>query len=47
MHLELGIPREFTTRSRVVIMSNEWKTLNKNVAALHDRGHVVFFSVLR
>src|SRR3954469_1205826 len=33
-----GIPREFTTKSRVVIISNDWKTLNKNVAALQDRG---------
>ena len=38
-----GIPREFTTKSRVVIISNDWKTLNKNVAALQDRGHVLFF----
>ena len=38
-----GIPREFTTKSRVVIISNDWKTLNKNVAALQDRGHVVLF----
>jgi hypothetical protein len=38
-----GIPREFVTRSRVAILSNDWKTLNKNVAALQDRGHVVFF----
>ncbi len=38
-----GIPREFTTKSRVVIISNDWKNLNKNVAALEDRGHVVFF----
>jgi hypothetical protein len=38
-----GIPREFTTTSRVVIICNDWKTLNKNVAALQDRGHVVFF----
>jgi hypothetical protein len=36
-----GIPREFTTRSRVVIISNEWKTLNGNVGALQDRGHVL------
>ncbi len=36
-----GIPREFTTKSRVVIISNDWKTLNRNVAALQDRGHVV------
>jgi hypothetical protein len=38
-----GIPREFTTRSRVAIIANDWKTLNKNVATLQDRGHVVFF----
>jgi hypothetical protein len=37
------IPREFTTRSRVVIICNDWKTLNRNVAALQDRGHVLFF----
>ena len=33
-----GVPREFTTRSRVIIITNDWKTLNKNVAALQDRG---------
>jgi len=38
-----GIPREFTTTSRVVIISNDWRTLNKNVAALQDRGHVLLF----
>ena len=38
-----GIPREFTTKSRVVIISNDWKTLDKNVAALQDRGHVLLF----
>jgi hypothetical protein len=37
------IPREFTTKSRVVIICNDWKTLNRNVAALQDRGHVLFF----
>jgi hypothetical protein len=26
-----------------VIISNDWKTLNKNVAALQDRGHVLLF----
>jgi hypothetical protein len=42
--LELqGVPSEFTTKSRVVIISNDWKTLNRNVAALQDRGHVLFF----
>src|SRR3954468_16133535 len=38
-----GIPREFTTRSRVVIIANDWQTLNRNVAALQDRGHVLLF----
>jgi hypothetical protein len=38
-----GIPREFTTRSRVIIIGNDWKTLNRNVAALQDRGHVLVF----
>lgn len=38
-----GIPREFKTASRVVIICNDWKTLNRNVAALQDRGHVLEF----
>jgi hypothetical protein len=38
-----GIPREFVTRSRVVIIANEWRTMNKNVGALQDRGHVLLF----
>jgi hypothetical protein len=38
-----GIPREFVTKSRVVIISNDWKTLDENVAALQDRGHVLLF----
>jgi hypothetical protein len=38
-----GIPREFTTKSRVAIICNDWKTLNRNVAALQDRGHVLMF----
>jgi hypothetical protein len=38
-----GIPREFVTRSRVAIISNDWRTLNRNVAALQDRGHVLVF----
>jgi hypothetical protein len=38
-----GIPREFVTRSRVVIISNDWQTLNRNVDALQDRGHVLLF----
>src|SRR3954452_22822538 len=38
-----GIPKEFTTKSRVAIIANEWKTLDKNVGALQDRGHVLLF----
>lgn len=38
-----GIPRAFETRSRVVIIANEWKTLDRNVAAVQDRGHVIRF----
>src|SRR5437868_4823961 len=38
-----GIPREFVTKSRVVIIANDWKTLDQNVAALQDRGHVLLF----
>lgn len=39
-----GIPREFKTASRVIIICNDWRTLNRNVAALQDRGHVLEFS---
>ena len=37
------IRREFTTKSRVAIISNDWQTLSKNVAAVQDRGHVLLF----
>jgi hypothetical protein len=38
-----GIPREFVTTSKVAILANDWKTLNDNVAAVQDRGHVLLF----
>ncbi len=38
-----AIPRQFVTTSRVAIISNDWKTLNRNVEAVEDRGHVVLF----
>jgi len=38
-----GIPREFTTKSRAIIISNDWKTPDNSVAALQDCGHVIFF----
>jgi hypothetical protein len=38
------IPRQFSTTSRVVIIANEWKALNADVAALEDRGHCLHFA---
>ena len=38
-----AVPRQFTTTSRVAIICNAWKTLNDNVAAVQDRGHVLIF----
>jgi hypothetical protein len=38
-----GIPRRFRTASRVLIIANTWRTLNVNVAALEDRGHLRYF----
>jgi hypothetical protein len=38
-----GIPRAFRTSSRVVIIANVWRSLNLNVAAVEDRGHVLLF----
>jgi len=37
------IPRDFTTKSRVVIISNDWKSTNRNTAAVEDRGQVLLF----
>jgi hypothetical protein len=41
-----GIPRQFTTASRVAVIANQWKTLNADVLALEDRGHVISFEPL-
>jgi hypothetical protein len=38
-----GVPREFTTTSKVAILANDWRTLNGNVSAVQDRGHVLLF----
>ena len=38
-----GIPSSFQTSSRVAIIANEWKSLNANVAAVEDRGHLIQF----
>src|SRR6516225_7856748 len=42
--LELhDVPSQFSTTSRLALIGNDWKTLNADVAALEDRGHVLFF----
>jgi len=38
-----GIPRQFVTTSRVALVGNDWKSLNADVAALEDRGHLLIF----
>src|SRR6266852_4394231 len=40
---QCSIPRQFTTTSRVVLIGDDWKTLNHDVAALEDRGHLLLF----
>jgi hypothetical protein len=37
------VPSQFNTTSRLALIGNDWKTLNADVVALEDRGHVVFF----
>src|SRR5215472_5317123 len=38
-----AVPQQFTTTSHVALIGNDWKTLNADVAALEDRGHVLLF----
>ena len=38
-----AIPASFETTSRVAILANELRTLNVNVSAVLDRGHVLVF----
>ena len=38
-----GVPISFETQSRVALIANDWKTLNGNVEAVQDRGHVIAF----
>ena len=37
------VPQQFTTTSRLTLIGHDWKTLNADVAALEDRGHVLVF----
>lgn len=38
-----GIPVDFETTSQTIIIANEWETINHNVGAVQDRGHLIFF----
>jgi hypothetical protein len=38
-----GVPATFTTSSPVAIIANRWSTVNADVAALEDRGHLIVF----
>jgi hypothetical protein len=40
----LGVPQQFRTTSRLALIGNDWRTLNADVAALEDRGHVLQFA---
>jgi hypothetical protein len=39
-----GLPCSFTTRSRVVLLANRWRTADADVAAVQDRVHVYEFA---
>jgi hypothetical protein len=36
-------PKQFQTTSRVIVLANDWKTANRNVRALQDRGVTLVF----
>jgi hypothetical protein len=38
-----GIDTEFSTTSRCCLIANVWKTLNKNISAVEDRGILIKF----
>jgi hypothetical protein len=40
---EEGIPHEFETTSRVLIIVNDWNPMGENMRALQDRGHLISF----
>lgn len=41
---EDGPPQSFETRSPVILIANEWRTVNANVRALEDRAIIVHFN---
>ena len=45
--LQSDIPRSFETRSKAIIIANDWKSLNANTSAVEDRGHLLVFEPSR
>lgn len=43
-HQQSDLPDSFTTESRVVLIANDWRSLNHDVRALEDRAIVIEFS---
>jgi hypothetical protein len=41
---EHEVPSAFTTRSRLVVIANDWKSVSANVRALEDRAQVIVFA---
>lgn len=39
-----GVPASFSTSSNVILIANEWRTLNPNVRALEDRAIILHFN---
>ena len=39
-----GLPSSFITTSNVILIANEWRTLNANVRALEDRSIILWFA---
>jgi hypothetical protein len=39
-----GLPTEFMTTSNVMLIANEWRSLNSNVRALEDRTIILWFN---
>ncbi|HEV3343512.1 MAG TPA: hypothetical protein VG125_24275 [Pirellulales bacterium] len=37
------VPRQYTTTSRLALIANRWHSANEDVAALEDRGHILYF----
>ena len=42
-----GVPEQFETTSPTIVIANEWETLNHNVAAVENRGLLIFFEPTR